>query len=179
MAEIRMEKKTAGGMAWLWILMAILLVVLLAWFLWPNDEVEDIGTATPSTGMTAGQAPTTADTAATTTLAAVVENPQQWVGREYSGTVTVADVPTDRGFWIEQDGARLFAIVDDGPSEVPIDINPGQTLRVRGTVRNPAYLPQVRGEPPTADTSNIVDNQEAYLVVDETAIEILESGQAQ
>jgi hypothetical protein len=169
MAEIRMEKKS-GGMGWLWILLAILAIALLAWLFWPDrDEASTAVVTATETGRTA-----TSFEDETPGLAAILENPGQWTGREYSGTVTVPEVPTDRGFWIEENGARMFAILVDEPREVPKDINPGQQIRLRGTVRDASYLSDLPGEPLTAGTENIARNQQAYLVVDEDAIEILE-----
>jgi hypothetical protein len=40
-------------------------------------------------------------------------------------------------------------------------------------------VPQLPGEALTAGTNNIINNQQAYLVVGESAIEILEPGQPQ
>lgn len=169
MAEIRMEKKS-GGMAWLWILLAILLIALLAWLFWPDrDEAATAVATATETGQTA-----TSSEAETPTLATILENPGQWIGREYSGTVAVPEVPTDRGFWIEENGARMFAILVDEPREVPKDINPGQQVRIRGTVRDASTISELPGEPLTAGTENIARDQPAYLVVDEDAIEILE-----
>lgn len=178
MAEIRMEKKKSG-LGWLWILLAILLIALLAWFFLADDDRAVVsGDANPTetvvmTG-TSATATGTAEPAGSTTLATILENPQQWIGREYSGTVTVPEVPTDRGFWIEENGTRMFAIIVDEPREVPKDINPGQQIRLRGTVRDASYIPELPGEPLTAGTENIARNQPVYLVAGEDAIEILE-----
>lgn len=174
MAEIHMEKKRSGGLGWLWILLALLLIALLAWAFWPDDDVDVVEpVAQTSTYVAPVETPATT----TVTLAEINQNPAQWVGREYSGTVTVPEVPTDRGFWIEENGTRMFAVVYDAPREDWIDINPGQQLRLRGTVRDQAFTSQMPGEPMTAGTQNILENQQAYLVVGESAIEILQPGQ--
>lgn len=176
MAEIHMEKKRSGGMGWLWILLALLLIALLAWAFWPDDDV-DVVEPVDQTSTYVAPVETPATTTGAATLAEINQNPAQWVGREYSGTVTVPEVPTDRGFWIEEDGTRMFAVLLDAPAEEPMDINPGQQLRLRATVRDQAYISQIPGEPMTAGTQNILENQQAYLVVGESAIEVLQPGQ--
>lgn len=172
MAEIQMEKKERSGAAWIWVLLAVLLIALLVWWLWPtrNGIVEPAAVET-TTVTTAPLPPVTSEP----TLALINANPQEWVGREFSGTVTVPEVPTDRGFWIEQDGQRLFALLVDRESEEPININPGQRLQIRGTVRDATHLAQLQGDPLTGPTEEIVRQQPAYLVAGETAIEILDS----
>ncbi len=62
-------------------------------------------------------------------------------------------VPTDRGFWIEADGARLFAVLIDRLREVPVDINVGQELRVaKGMLRDATFIADIPGEELEADT---------------------------
>lgn len=180
MAEIHIEQKKGTG--WLWLLLAALAVLaVLAWLLWP-DAAET--TPLSATIVNPVPAPTTVATVApldstptasveTPTIATILANPPQWVGREFSGTVTVAEVPTDRGFWIEEDGRRLFAILVDAPAEVPLDINAGQRIRIRGTLRDAAYLPQLPGRPIVAATQELARRAPVYLVADEQAITIL------
>ena len=182
MAEIHVEKK-GSGMAWLWILLAILLIAVLIWLFWPGLREGTVTERDVTTTVTetvdlppppALDAPPATATATESTLSEIRANAQQWVGREFSGAVRVAEVPTDRGFWIEQDGQRLFAIVVDEPAEEPVVVNVGQRLMIRGTVRDATYLSQIPGEPLSEATSEIVRQEPAYLVVDENAIAILE-----
>lgn len=108
MAEIHIERKK--GTAWLWLLLAALAVLaVLAWLLWRPGAAE----TTPLTATIVDPVPAPATVAtvapldSTPTIATILANPPQWVGREFSGTVTVAEVPTDRGFWIEEGGRRV------------------------------------------------------------------------
>lgn len=173
MTEIHMERKK--GMPWIWALLALLLVALIAWMVWPRpDPVEPLPVATATTVTIVEPLAVPPPAATDATIATILSNPRQWVGREFSGVVTVAEVPSDRGFWIEQNGQRMFAILYDEPAEVPVDINAGQQLRIRGTVRDPAYLPQVVGAKLTPSTEAIAREQPVYLVAGETAIEILQ-----
>jgi hypothetical protein len=108
----------------------------------------------------------------------VMRAPQDWVGKTVSGTATVPEVPTDRGFWLEADGQRIFAILNDDPQEEPIDINPGQTLRIKeATVRDATFLTSITGEPLEEETRQLAQSQPVYLVVDEGNIEITSQGE--
>lgn len=169
MAEIPVEKKSSS--AWLWILLLALLGGLLAWWLLSDDGDEialedDIVT----TELVEEDALTTGDL----TLATIAAAPLAHVGLNYSGEVNVAEVPTDRGFWIEHEGARMFAILIDGPQEVPLDINPGQDLQIStATVRAADDLEGLPGEPIDDDTRAILAEQEVFILVDEDDIDIV------
>ena len=168
MAEIHNEKKKSG-MGWLWALLAILAIALIAWWLWPEADMEPVAGLAPVAPI-----PEPVAVTETPTIATIVANPQSWVGRDFSGVVQVADVPTDRGFWIEQDGQRMFAIVIDQPAEQPVDINAGQQIQIRNaTLRDAQYLPQLQGETLTSSTESVVREQPIYLVVNESNLTIL------
>lgn len=180
MADIDLERKT-GPKVWPW----IAALVVLALVIWGVTEavdtngdvaevepVEEVGPVSP-----AGPEPA----AGAMVLGDILANPGAYVGETFPGTeVQVAEVPTDRGFWIEQDGQRLFALIIDVPEEEPKDINPGQTLRIEGgTLRDATHLGELEGRPLDADTRRIAEQQEIFLVVDERRIEILEGGEPQ
>ena len=68
------------------------------------------------------------------------------------------------------------AVLVDNPQEVPIDINPGQRLRIReGVLCDATYLQQIPGEALDPDTKRLIEEQQVFLVVQEEAIEILSS----
>ena len=112
-------------------------------------------------------------------LSAIAANPQEYAGDtvQMGAEVNVTEVPTDRGFWIESEGQRYFALVIDQPAEEPIDINPGQKLRIaQATVRTPDMVGEVKGEPLDADTRKIIEGQQVFFVIDEEQITIVERG---
>lgn len=178
MADIDLERKRSGGMGWLWALLLLLLLAALAWWFWPRDGIEeaDVETA-PVEEVEPVTEPATPEPAGLA-LAAILDNPEQYLGQTFPDTeVQVGEEMTDRGFWIEQDGRRLLAIIIDVPQEEPKDINPGQTLRITdGTLRGPSYLGEIPGVPLDADTESMASGQEIFLVVDERNIEILQEG---
>lgn len=172
------EQPKSGSLAWLWIVMGIILLALLIWWMWPKPEpyFHDVAETPTDTTVTATAAPEPPEAGMVeTTIATVRQNPAEWTGRLLSGTFNVVDVPSDRGFWIEQDGQRMFALVIDQPAEQPVDIREGQTLLLTGTVRDASYLPQIEGEDLTETTRRIVEEEPLYLIVDEDQIEIEET----
>lgn len=179
MAEIPIEKKSGKG--WLWLLLILLAVIALAWWLLDNDgdaveytDEETVAAAgTEPAGRDTGALPGPVATGGAVTIAAILGNPTGFIGEEFRGEVTVPDVPTDRGFWVEDQGQRLFAVIVDQPSEVPLDINPGEQLRItEGVLHNQASLGDLIGDI-DPDTRAIIEDQEVFLVVDEDDIEIL------
>lgn len=191
MAEIHIEKKKS---IWPWII-AALIAVLAIWALmeFMGRDEEEAASAEPAraavTEAPAAIAPTapgdpmgtdagtTADAAgalAVLPVATILAGPAGYVGREISGTARVTDVPTDRGFWIEQDGQRMFAVVEQGPNmEDAININAGQEISFTdATVHDANSMAQLGG---TLDeqAKQLVSNQKAFLVVDPHDIQIV------
>ncbi|MEM7687492.1 MAG: hypothetical protein AAF291_00590 [Pseudomonadota bacterium] len=168
MAQIPVEKKSS---IWPWILLALAIVAALLLFLMLPDEADD----TPAIAADTADQTSIADADAEMTLATILANPQAYIGRDnFTGKVDVPAVPTDRGFWVEHEGSQMFALLIDGPQEVPLDINPGQNLQVNGgTVRDAGDLENLPGEPIDDDTRAILAEQDVFLLIDEDQIEIL------
>lgn len=178
MADINLERKRGGG-GWIVGLLALIALALVIWWVWPDDDDDDLYDDTAMvTSVEPATTPVEPETAPAPTLAAVLANPGAYVGQDFpAGEVTVAEVPTDRGFWIEHAGDRLFAIIVDDPQEQPLDINPGQTLQIDGgTLRAPGAIGSLPGTGLDADTEALANEQEAFLVVNESAIRILTAG---
>lgn len=178
MAEIPVEKKSS--LSWLWILLLLLLAALILWWVLADDDDAEEVVVDQTVAEQSEDAVAVAPTAAgTMTIASIVQNPSAYYGSEgFTGEVSVGGPLTDRGFWIENDGARMFALVIDGPVERPIDINPGATLRLNGgTVRDPSTISaqEIEGDALDQDTMNVLADQEAVLVIDEDNIEIVEA----
>jgi len=181
MAEIPVERKS--NHTWLWLLLALLLIGLLIWWLASGDDESEAEQIAVAEETTATQAATPAGALAGAgaaaaggmTVASILQSPGTYVGRDdFAAEVDVPEVPTDRGFWVEQDGQRMFALIIDGPREEPMDINSGQRLRItNGMIRNEESLGDVPGEPLDQDTIDIIREQQAFLVVDEDDMEIL------
>ena len=181
MAEIPVEKKSSMG--WLWVLLALLILALLAWWLLSDDEEEYIEPVVAEAPITPATTPEMIGTAPSVSIGDILGDPATYLGQDdFQAEVTVptdAEL-TDRGFYIEDEGARMFAIIADGPMEQPKDINPGQTLRIsQGLLRDRTYLPELAGDALDADTQRIAEDAPIFLVVDEDNIQILEAGNPQ
>lgn len=177
MAEIPVEKKSS--MNWLWLLLLLLIGALLLWWLLADDDDADIDerdTVAIEQTADADYDAASVDSTGEMTLAGILANPTAYYGREgFTGEVDVAGPLTDRGFWIEKDGARMFAIVIDEPAERRIDINPGATLRLDGgTIRQASSISatDIEGDTLDQDTMNAIADQDAVLVIDEDNMSI-------
>lgn len=183
MAKIPVEKES-GGAGWLGWLLGLLLLLLAIWVIWAwvdDDDVEpvadtDVEQVTPETTPVAEPEPMPP-------LADILANPEDHVGNTFPDTeVTVATDRelTDRGFWIQNRGNHLFAVIIDVPQEQPKDINPGATLYITdGTLRAPDYLSDLTGAPLDENTAQIARDQEIFLVVDERNIMVRQQGNPQ
>lgn len=161
------ERKRGGGL--LWAVLILLLVLAVAWWLWPDGEEEIVVDEEPAAVL--DEPATPVDAAGGSAVAAFLAAPEAHIGETLPSTeATVADVPTDRGFWVEIDGQRLFAVLRDQPAERPLDIDAGMSIRLDGgTLRDASYLEQL-ATPVDADTRRIIDELGAFLVVDESSV---------
>ena len=188
MADIDIERKSS--MAWLWWLLGLLLLGLLAWWLLADDDDPEVAVVDPVT------APATVPVTPATTpepiaqgqrcVAQVLAAPTTFVGQRL-GTcpMQVAEVVTDRGFWAQENGQRVFVVINEGgtgvadtqgQAEKP-DINPGQSINVSQAMvlDNVANL----AGPLDDQTRSIAGQQPWFLAIDEENVAILEQGTPQ
>ena len=172
----REDRRKVGGL--LWGLLALVVVALVIWWAWPEAEDSfeegDLATQTQPVPPVAVEGPSRV------TLAAILDDPATHVGHTFPQTeVRVAEVPSDRGFWIESEGRRMFALIIDQPREQPKNIQAGQSLRIEGgTLRDASHLGQIEGAALDADTRRIAEQQQIFLVVDEANIVMLDAQEA-
>lgn len=112
-----------------------------------------------------------------TTVRQIKANAEDWYGRSVEGRVYVTSTPTDRGFWIQDPaGDQMFALIQDAPRDAYKDIDPGQTLYLLDArVYGPDHVDKfdTAREPLTKASMKILQEQKAYLVVDESDLIIL------
>ncbi|MBW3571800.1 MAG: hypothetical protein KY467_11900 [Gemmatimonadetes bacterium] len=146
MADINIERKK--GAPWIWWLLGLLLLALLIWGiseLLDDDEPEVA--AVPAATVPVAEPVATAAAPAGLTIAEVLANPGAYAGQPFStGQVQVAQVVSDRGFWIESNGQRLFVVKNESPETGVADvqgppdtraarnINAGETVQINGTL---------------------------------------------
>lgn len=155
MADIDIQRKKHFG--WLWMLLGLLALALLAWILLADDDDAEVVTTAPvaapvDAGVTPVQpaAPVTGAPAAGIPIAAILANPAEWNGRMVEGEVRVAEAVSDRGFWIEDGGQRLFVVKNESPRPGVADVqgaadtmasrslSAGKMVRMSGTVHTSA-----------------------------------------
>ncbi len=176
MADINVERKSPG--IWPWII-GLIVLALLIWALvaaMDGDDDAEVAVLDPAAEVAEVQPtmpPVEIMTAGVPVLQ-IMESPATWIGQTVAGEVRVVDVPTDRGFWIEDQGRRLFVILNDRPSDASIDIDAGQTLRINQAMIHD-NVSAVSGDV-DADTRNIAQGQPVFLTVDEANVEIMQSG---
>ena len=170
MAQIDIERKSTTS--WIWWVLGLILLALVVW--WIVSAAGDDTEVAEAPGVVA--APVTPEPVASApgvSIADILGTPTAYVGQAFAqSNVRVAEVPSDRGFWIEDGGSRLFAILVDEPTERP-DINPGQTLSIsQGMLRDRTFLPDMQGAPLDAETRRIAESQPLFLVVDQANLTI-------
>ena len=190
MADIDIEKKK-GGMGILPWILGLLLLGLILWGLTQCGDNEEEAVVVPAadtlTDPAAVAAPMPMDTGmamADTTamgaagaaagalpIAAVLANPGQYGSQAVSGTARVTEVISDRGFWVEDAGQRMFVVIaEPQASEQAVDINAGQTVRLSGQVREGSAAGQVTGL--EAEAQRVAQGQPAFLMVNPSEVSV-------
>lgn len=145
MADIDIERKKKSPFPWI---IGLLVLALLAFLLMrscgDDDAVEPAVVTDTTTAMTdtttAMSAPVTDTTmmgaAGAAGAGAATAAGAGWIGTVLAGTNAgqttggsgiVPETPSDRGFWIEENGQRVFAVLAE-PMEQMKDVDPGQTV---------------------------------------------------
>lgn len=187
MAEINVERKKNSH--WGWIIGALIALLVIWALIEMLDRDDDNAVVAPAT--TSQVAPvtepvavapvdagaTTGDAAVSTAVlpvASILAGPAGYAGQEISGSAVVTDVPSDRGFWIEQDGQRMLALIAEAPGmEQAVDINAGQRIELAGAeVHDQASASQVTGSL-DAQTQQLIGDQPAFLLVEPRDITIV------
>lgn len=159
MAEIDIQRRKRNILPWI---LGLILLGLVIWGLMQWMGGDDVDTATvPVVEDSFTAVPDTA--ADLIPVIVIATQPAQHSGQTVSGTARVAEVISDRGFWIEQDGQRLFVVIDE-PVPETIDINAGQTVRLTGTVYTAQTIDQVPGEL-ELDARQAIQDLPAFLYV--------------
>ena len=153
MAEIPIEKKS--GMGWLWALLALLLVALLAWWLLSADDDEATNYADADTAAMAPADPMASGTAGTMEIGQSVD----------LDNVRVTSLAGDMAFNADVNGQEMLVLFDQEPTpndatEGEYDINPGSILNIDGSVRSAS-------DPlPDGVTAEIPSGTDRYIFAD-------------
>ncbi|MDH5823596.1 hypothetical protein QFW77_11420 [Luteimonas sp. RD2P54] len=105
----------------------------------------------------------------------IMITPAPHLGQAVTGTVEVAEVPFDRGFWIEKNGQRMFAMIAQSPNmEDEVHVEAGQTLRLAGVVYSSELASDIAGEVEPGAMEAIA-GQPAFLLVDARNISVIDA----
>lgn len=187
MADIDIERKKKSPLPWILGLLALAILAFLLMQSCGDDEadpavapVTDTTTAMTDTTMAPAAAPVTDTTALGAAGAAGAGAGAGWIGavlagtsagQSASGSGTVPETPSDRGFWIEENGQRVFAVLAE-PYEQLKDINPGQRVTISNArVLRGSEVSQIPQDV-DADTRRIAEGQQYFLFVPSTAVQI-------
>jgi hypothetical protein len=125
MAYIHLQRRKAP----VWALNVGLGIVLIVWALFRSLDTNGVAhDADGDAGNTM-----TASSIEELPAAVISTAPASFAGEEVAGEAVVAEVVSDRAFWVKDAGERLFVVIDK-PTFATMAINAGQTLELRGTV---------------------------------------------
>lgn len=193
MADINVERKRGGGMLpWILGLLALLLLIWLLSRLLGGGDDEPETTVAPDTVASAstaapvdpaaapvvdpaagaaGAAAGAAAAGGALAVAQIAASPQQFAGQTVSGTARVTEVVADHGFWVEENGQRMFVAMGEA-AEHRVDIQAGQTVMLNNaTVHTGTDLPQGID----AESRQIASQQPAFVYV--RAADVQQQGQ--
>ena len=185
MADIDVERK--GGMGWLWWLLGLIILALLIWwFVAAGDDDAEVETVPPvaeqEVGTEAPPPPVPVAQGPFTTVASVLADPAAAAGQPFNAAapMQVAEVVSDRGFWVEEQGQRLFVVINEGAqtdpqpgtadvqgtqAEMP-DVNQGDRVTItEGMLHSAADLQNLQG-PIDDQTRQVLQGQQVFLVTD-------------
>jgi hypothetical protein len=151
MADIDIERKKKSPLPWVLGLLALALLAFLLMRGCSDDDPEPATVVTDTTTFTDTTTPMASPATDTTAMgaagaagagaagaAAAAAAGAGWIGTVMAGTNAgqttggdgmVPETPSDRGFWIEENGQRVFAILAE-PMEQIKDVDPGQRVRI-------------------------------------------------
>ena len=172
MADINVERK--GPSIWPWII-GLIILALLIWALaalLDNDD-DEVVLDEPVPAVVEEPIAPAPIAGAALPVAAILANPASYMGQTVSGTAMVGSDPTDRGFWIEDQGQRMLVVINEPPNET-ININEGQMVRLTDArVYNSDNMMEIAGQL-DADTRQIAEGEPAVLAVNWTNVDIME-----
>jgi hypothetical protein len=79
--------------------------------------------------------------------------------------LTVTDVPADEGFWAQSASGLEVWVQLTGEGESPVDVQPGASLLVAGTVSDPAAAGPMASDPRVARLGYVVVSSYADVAV--------------
>jgi len=192
MAEVHIERKQGGVPWWAWLL-GLLVLGLIVWAIvaattGDRDQVAVNTTATITPTEATGETATipAATTLVVIPLETIRTTPAGYLNKPVSGTATVGEVVSDRGFYLvpgnNGDGTgttsttdavgttpatdnRVFAVLDDSIAENAINVNAGQQVRLEAVAYDPARLGELPVKNLAGDARQRLESEPVFLLV--------------
>lgn len=166
MANIPVKKKTSSSLSWLWVLLALVVLALIAWWIWggTNDRNQQVNNAPVAAQTSTG--------GTLTSTAALTGTPlTSLVGRNVAiNGAPVEGLAGDMALYIGANaGQRVLVVFNQQPSpnspkEGKLDINAGSHVNITGVVRS-ANDPLPQGV-----HANLPSNVEAYVYASDLSL---------
>ena len=139
MAEIPIEHKSSKS--WLWVLLALLVLGLLAWWLLDNDGNDVVEYTDTETDAVAAAPAVTSNTSASAGTAAVGTAALAAGQTINLQNLRVTSLAGDMAFNAEVNGEPMLIVFNQQPTpntakEGKFDINPGSVINISGSVRS-------------------------------------------
>lgn len=129
-----------------------------------NTSADTMATTTSTSG---GDVAATSAAGAAVPVAQLMTSPHKWEGKTVSVSGTVAEVVSDRGFWIDDQGQRIFVVLGEkgagtNAAEHAVDVKTGEqvTLTNAHVFTN---VSQVPGGHVEEKARGIIKGQRAFL----------------
>lgn len=105
----------------------------------------------------------------------IIVTPADYLGQPVVGVAQVADVTSDRGFWLEKNGERIYALIAKSPNmEQAVNIEPGQTVRLAGLVYDSSLAERIAGQV-EPDAMETIADQPAFILVPATHVAVVDA----
>lgn len=176
MPDIDIERRQSSGFPmWAWIIGALVLILVI-WGIVEavTPEREAVAPVAPAERV-AGERQAT-EGMQDLPIANMVANPTNYFGQDVAGVAMVAEVVSDRGFWIENNGERAFVVLSEGMPETGVTIDAGNRVLIHGNfLQSVNDLPNAQTLEPQA--RQIIEGQQGFIRAQ--AIDVLREGQTQ
>ena len=106
-----------------------------------------------------------------------VQRPALYVGDKVIGQATVTDVVSDRGFWLESENARIFAIIRERDNEESPKLDVGDIVQLSGEIY-PADETTVLEGQLDVQTASVLERQDYYVAVSTNSVNVVTRGVA-
>lgn len=99
-------------------------------------------------------------------VSTILMGPSDYVARRVAGTARVTEIVRDEGFWIEESGRRMFAVLARDPENMQqaLNVSAGEQVRLSGVVHDASMVNRIEGGLPTR-TQDLISRQPAFLLV--------------